>query len=296
MTISSLGLQQIAFSGVASARDNLDVAQNELSSGRRSERYGGFGADAARLVNAESLVARSDASIAANDLALARLSLVGAGLETIEAGLADFEAALTSALANGDGALLADAAADAGRTLIASLNARFGEVYLFAGDQGGARPVNGSALSDLTGDPSADFASGAPFTISVDAVAAGSGPTAEAIGAPVFAALSDLVNAAPGSPLSAGDAAIVQDVLERIRAERVRVEGARALVGVDEGRFERQAARLVETRDLAELVAADIEASDPAEAITRLNQDQLALEASVRALAVINQVSLLNFL
>ena len=296
MTISTIGLQQIAFSGVAGARDNLDATSIELASGRRTERFGGLGPDAARLVSAESLLVRTDAALTAQGTALARFSLIGAGLETIDAGLADLEGALSRALANGDGSLVADAATDAGRTLIGALNARFGSVFLFAGDQTGAPAVNGASLTDLTGDPAADFSAGEPFTIAVDGVAASAGPTARALAGPLVAALSGLVNANPGAPLTAGEAATLRDALDFVRAERSRIQSERALVGVDEARFERLGARLGATRDLAEVVASDIEASDPAEAITRLNQDQLALEASVRALGLLNQLSLLNFI
>ena len=51
-----------------------------------------------------------------------------------------------------------------------------------------------------------------------------------------------------------------------------------------------------QARDYAEIVAADIESVDIAEVITRIDQDQLAIEASARALAQASELSLLNFL
>ena len=49
-------------------------------------------------------------------------------------------------------------------------------------------------------------------------------------------------------------------------------------------------------RERAELVAADIENVDIAEALSGLNQDQLAIEAAARALGEATQLSLLNFI
>ena len=54
--------------------------------------------------------------------------------------------------------------------------------------------------------------------------------------------------------------------------------------------------RNVRTRERAELAAAEIENVDIAEALSGLNQDQLAIQASARALADATQLSLLNFI
>ena len=49
-------------------------------------------------------------------------------------------------------------------------------------------------------------------------------------------------------------------------------------------------------RDLAEIVASEIEDADIAEVVARLNQDQIAIQASAQALAQATQLSLLNYI
>lgn len=300
MTISTLGLQQTVFAGVATARDNLEASQIALSSGRRAERYGGLDGDAARLVTAEALEVRSAAALSANDRALARLQLIGGGLESIDARLADLENTLSAALANGDGALVSDAVRDNARAILSTLNQQFGETFLFGGDTNARRPVNASQLADLTGDPATDFSSGNRFAIVIDDRIASSGPTAAEIFAPLIDTLNSLaaIGNTPGtdSALDATARATLTNGIQALGLERQRIQEERALVGVDENRLDRVNARLTAVRDIAEVAAADIEAIDPAEAITRLNQDQLALEASARALGILNDVSLLNFI
>ncbi|MEL7491764.1 MAG: flagellin, partial [Pseudomonadota bacterium] len=134
-----------------------------------------------------------------------------------------------------------------------------------------------------------------------EGVSVDGGPLASEIGARLLAELGDLADAQATLGSFSGELSAAQrDLLvekiatfDAIAAELTRELG---LNGVAQGQASEAINRGAAARDLAEIVASEIEDADLAEVVARLNQDQLAIQASAQALSTATQLSLLNFL
>ncbi len=298
--ISDLGLQQTLLSGFQRAQDAAQTRQIQLSSGKVSENYGGIGPQTNRLLSAEGLIARTSAYEGAANAALSRLQVQEASVTSVGEAAADLRESLVAALANGTGDGVDLALETNAQRVLASLNAEFGGVFVFGGTDGTARPVAGSTLSDVAGAASTDdlFTEGERTTLAVEAgVSVDGGPLAAEIGSALVAELGALANLGDISgELTAAERDFLSMSVRSLEAISNDLIVELGVNGVAQSQAQAAIDRNSRLRDEAEVLAAQIEDADLAEVVARLNQDQLAIQASAEALSQATQLSLLNFL
>ncbi len=304
MRVSELGMQQLLLQSFQRAQEASQQHQLQLASGKKHQTYGGYGADAIRLVSAEGVYARATAYENASQIALARLELQGASLETITEAVDGARAGFTRTLATGASELLLPELEVAAQQILTALNADIGGVYLFGGSDGSVPPVGAKSLSDLGATASVNdlFTEGGPVRLAVEeGVTVDGGPLASDIARDLLIELQELANAEAaygafvGELTDAQRAFIVEKSAQfaEIMADLNQLQGLNASA---QGQASDAAERNRQRRDMAEIVAAEIEEVDIAEVITRLNQDQLAIQASAQALAQASELSLLNYI
>ena len=304
MRVSDLGLQQLLLQGFQRAQDAAQAHQVQLSTGKKSQTYGGYGADALRLVSAEGVVTRASAFENASQIALTRLELQEASVTTISEAVGDSRAGFIRTLATGASELLLPELEAAAQRILSALNVQAGGVYLFGGDDGTVPPVGAATLGDIGAAASIDalFTEGARVSLAVEeGVNIDGGPTASEIARDVLTELQELANAESTlgpfqGALTAAQRDFIVEKSERFAEIADDLNQALGLNAVAQGQAADAADRNRQRRDMAEIVAADIEDVDIAEALIRLNQDQLAIEAAARTLTQATQLSLLNFL
>jgi len=302
--ISDLGLQQLLLQGFQRAQSASETSQIQLSSGKKFQNYGGYGADALRLLSSEGVFVRATAYENAGQTALTRFQMQENSLTTIADVVGGVSQDFVQTLATGAPELLLPELETAAQRILTALNTQTGGVYLFGGVDGTVPPVDAQSLADLGAAGSIDalFREGARASLAVEeGVNIDGGPLASDVARELLIELRDLANAEATLGPFAGDLTPAQrDFLVEKNARFLAIaDDLNQQLGLN-GVVQAQAAdavqRNVQRRDLAEVVAAEIEDIDIAEVISRLNQDQLAIEASGRALAQASQLSLLNFL
>jgi len=304
MRVSDLGLQQILLQSFQQAQDAANARQIALSSGKKFQTYGGYGADALRLVSAEGVVARATSFERASDIALTRLQLQEANISIINDAVASLRDGFRRTLASGASERLPPEVAAEAQGILSALNAQFGGVYLFGGDDGTVPPIDARSLGDIGDVGAIDdlFTEGARVRLAVEeGVLIDGGPLASEIARDLLGQLQELANAPTTFGPFQGELTDAQRAFIVEKAERFVAIGddlieTLGVNGVAQGQAADAVERNRQRRDLAEIVAAEIEDVDIAEAMARLNQDQLALEASARALAEASRLSLLNFI
>lgn len=304
MAISELGLQQTLLQGFQSAQESAQVSQVRIATGDQFQRFSEFGADTLSLLSAESIVERSGAFVDASQIAQSRQELIGGSLSEVASSLEDIRAGITRALATGASELLSPEVATETQRIISSLNIEFGGVFLFGGVNGAERPVDITSLSDLNrdGDLNDIFNEGARTSFAIEeGVILDGGPIASEVATPIFEILQEFENAPETlgrfeGILTDEQSRFVTDLSQRLATV---IDGVFGLIGenaIAQNAAAEAVARNQQRSDFAEIVAADIENADIAAAIARLNQDQLAIEASAQTLAQVSQLSLLNFI
>ncbi|MBT8472511.1 MAG: hypothetical protein HKN14_14290 [Marinicaulis sp.] len=304
MAVSELGMQALLLQGFQRAQGSAETHQLQLSSGKEFQTYGEYGADALRLISAEGVFTRANAYENASEVALSRHELIGASIETVAAAVEDSRAGFVRTLATGSAELLLPELETAAQRIISALNVELGGVYLFGGVDGTVRPVGLSSLGDIGSAADLDdvFNEGARASLAVEeGVNIDGGPVASEIARRLFGELQELANAEAalgpfiGNLTDAQRAFIIDKnaAFTEIADELYQTLGFSA---VAQGQAADAVNRNVARRDLAEIVSAEIEDADIAEALSRLNQDQIAIQASAQALARATELSLLNFI
>ncbi len=304
MRISDLGMQQLLLQGFQNAQASAQTRQIQLSSGDKFQTYGEYGADALRLVSADGVVARAGAFENAASIALTRLETQGSSLEIIAGAVEQSRAGFVRTLAVGNAERLLPDLEVAAQRIITALNVDLGGVFVFGGTDGARPPVNASSLSDIASVGSVDalFNEGERTTLAVEeGVFVDGGALASEIARDLFVELQELGNAeATLGPFQGELTAAQRDFLIEKSARFAELADAlyqeQGLSAVSQGQASDAVTRNVRARELAEIVAAEIEDVDIAEALSGLNQDQLVIQASARALADATQLSLLNFI
>ena len=304
MRISELGMQQLLLQGFQKAQESGLAHQAQLSSGKKYQTYGEYGADSLRLLSAKGVMTRSGAYQNASQIAETRLELQGENMTTISDAVDALRADFTTVLSTGSSEVLPSELETAAQRILTALNAQFGGTYLFGGTDGSTAPVDATSLSDLADAASINdlFTEGGRATLAVEeGVSIDGGPLASDIASDLLSELQDLANAE--STLGPFDGELTDAQRSYIVEKNARLgeiaDNLSQELGLNaaaQGQASDAAARNQQKADLAELVASDIENVDPAEAITRLYQDQFAIQASAQALSQATQLSLLNYI
>jgi flagellar hook-associated protein 3 FlgL len=302
--ISDLGFQQILLNSFQRAQGSAEKRQIQLSTGKSSDRYGGVGVATAQLLSSEGVIERATAYEKSANIAASRLSTQEAALTTIADSVAALRQRLTVALSTGGAELLAPEIAAEAQRIIAALNTEIGGVYVFGGVDGTVPPAAAQSIADIANAANTDalLQDAARQRLAVEeGTTVDGGASARGVASGLFAWLKELANAPAtlgtfsGALTTVQSAFLVQKIadLDRISAGLYSELG---LNGIAQGQTNDARVRNTQRRDLAEIVASELEDADLAEVVARLNQDRIAIEAAARALSQASELSLLNFL
>ena len=286
---------------IASTQSKVAVIQTQIGSGRKSQEYKGISRDAERLVSLEAVHLRTNQYVENNQNVERRLRTMESNVSQIFDVMSQYKTLLV------DG-LNAQNAADLNMTVraqemlnqIASLlNVEEEGRYLFAGSRTDTQPV------DLTGLPptyviptndgdSAGYYQGNSQVLSVraaDSFDVNYGITADALGfEQAIRALHVVVTGVPTDPTTLNHAlAVATDALTNIANTRTQIGAVRNTL---DDLNEKHNEYLLFT----EQTIGEIENVDLAEAVTRLNDASVALDASFLSVSKLSQLTLLNFL
>ena len=302
--ISDLGFQQILLTSFQRAQEGAQARQIQLSSGKVSDRYSGVGVRTEQLLDSEGVFTRATAYETAANVAASHLQVQEAGLETIAESLARLRDRFVTALSTGSAELIAPELATEAQRILSALNTETGGVYVFGGTDGAAPPVDARTIDDLVAAADVDDLFGTADRVRLpveEGTTVDGGATAQEIASGILARLKEIAEAPnnlgpfEGQLTAAQAAFVVSKVaeLDTLSAALVEHQGAN---GIAQSQVDAAVDRNVQRRNLAEIVASEIEDVDLAEVVSRLNQDRLAIEAAAQALAQSRELSLLNFL
>ncbi len=280
--------------------------QAQIVTGKTAQTFKDMPRDAQVLVSAKGVEARIDQFKNIAGEVSARLEIQDLHLEKLAGAADDLRQAVTTAIANESGLTTMDQLDMVFQTAVSALNATHNGNYLFGGTRTDSAPVTSNQLSDLTaavnaGDlftnnqlkPAAEVEEG----ISVEY-----GMLADELGTDLFDAIKRIAdyNAGPNGPfgqtMTPGQKAFLEGELQTLRAVSEDLNGQVTANGLKQGQVEDVLSRHEAGDIFIKGFISDIEDVDLAEAISRLNADQVAVEAATRVVAQLNRLSLLDFI
>ena len=304
--VSSFGQQQLLINSLMQNQERVFERQQQLATGKRTDEYAGLGGDTGTVLGSKSFLSRVETyrttistvrgKLDANDVQ------IGGMLNAAET----LKDNVLSAIANNQAEGFSEILDQTYRFIKNSLNTNFDGTYLFAGARSGVPPVNADSLADLNALPAISdaFDNGSEtFQAKVaDGVDLEFGLLASDIAQEIFTVLNDLYvfDTGPGGPL--------QGPMTDAQFAYLRTELGNLTAAIDDMRQVEVNNGLVyervdvvdqqheDTEVFLEVFVAELEDVDIAETVTRLNNDQLALEASYQTVSSLSQLTLLRFI
>jgi flagellar hook-associated protein 3 FlgL len=288
------------------AQYELNEANRQVASGRVSDTYAGYGNKTAALEAARSTVARAQGHIAVARQVATRLDLQDVQLVELSNTVDRARQAMTSAIAQGDAAALMAAMEDVFEQAVTILNTRDGSGYIYGGENDQTPPVTVGSLDDLAALPSvADaFANGDVERNARigDSRTVQVGVLASDLATELFTMLRDIkqfdqgAGGPFGNPLTPAQDSFLTGQIQVAISAHTSVNNQAAANG-DRYRLVQSALEeLSAASTVYQGFVAEIEDVDMGEAMARLNQNYVALQAALQVTASLGELSLLNFI
>ena len=297
---------QYLLSQIMNANSALDTTQAQVASGKVSTNYVGIGDKTAALEAARAAAARADAYATNTQLAVTQTDLQDTQLTSLSGLAKQLKQAITSAAGNSDGTNLVATANDIFQQASAILNSTDSNgSYIYGGGQGDTKPFTATSLSDLASGSVSSFFQNGTQKKSVmvgDGQSVQVGVLASDIGSQLMSALLNLANAdsssgsLDGSLTSTQTANLTDNVLPSATTAYTDLNTATAVNGDAYNRLGDAVTNQQSLSTLYKGFVSDIEDVDMTQAVTKLNQNQVALQAALEVTAKLGQLSLLNYL
>lgn len=303
--VADANQSQVLLAELMRTKQTLGRTERMVSTGKQVENYKEVAGDIQALTSAKSVLKKTE-QFEANTQEVARqLEVQNLNLTEVYNAADSIRQQITEALTNGEAQAFDANLTSAFDQVVSQLNTQFGGKYIYGGTLTDQPPMAITDINALVAAPNAAAAfQGNTLEKSVridEGIVMTPGFMAQDVGEDLLTVVRDLKDyndntAAFQGPLTPAQITELENqltaidaVLEELRVDLV-VNGDRQNT-VDDTLRRHEATRITLTT-----VISDIEDADMAEAITKLNQDQLALEASMRVLSQLNDLTLMNFL
>lgn len=299
--VANLAQFNSSLAHILDTQRRIQDGQTSISSGRKSPDFAGIARESGRLVSTETAFLRANQFRENNDMVNSRLQTMEANVAQLFDVASGFLTTLVNGL-NADNAIdlaLPDTARIKLEQVAGLLNVQQDGRFLFAGSRTDVKPVDTASLPGSYIIPTVDGASAAyyqgdnvRFAVRADeAFDVSYGVTAnEPAFEKLVRALHIVQTGAPGDRATLEHAlAVLSEALDMIPDIRTKIGSSRATLEEINNKHE-------DFLLYSEETISNIENVDIAAAVTRLNADQVTLEASYLTISRLTGLNLMQFL
>lgn len=304
--ISTFSQSQALLQGLLNNQERIFEAQRQVTTGKISDEFKGIASQTSTLVGARSLKARTDSYVKTAREVELHLDSYDVQISAIMDSARAFKQRMLETLGQEQAVGFSEGVNDVFNQVKNALNFNIGGSYIFSGSRSDQPPLSIDELSELE---ALSDVSDAFQNDSVKAQAALSdsfevtfGQLADEVGGALFASFKRIAefNAGADGPfegeLSDAQRGFLENELQELESAIQAAQKTQIMNGLNGNKVEDIKNIQKDQSDYLEIFVADIEDVDIAEAITRLNNDQTALQASYQVVGSISRLSLVNFL
>lgn len=302
--VSSFGQQQVMLNSLLSNQSQLFKDQKQVASGKIHESYKDLTGEVSTLLGSKNMLDRTQSYIGASTHVKRNLDVNNLQLENMIGKAEDVRQAVLETLAQDQTFVLMDTIEEAFSSMVASLNTDIGGVHIFSGGRTDVKPVVGTNLSDLVAASAAADLFQNDQRKAVAKIAENTNIEysllADEVAEDIFAAIKNIADFDNVTPISGELTAAQNTFLEsQLTVLDAAIADMRIVNSSNGMRYGRADEILVEHEANETFMLnfiSDIEDVNMAEAITRVNNDQTALEISYKLTGELSRLSLLNFI
>ena len=314
--VSTFGQSQVLLQQLLRQQESLALSQRQVSTGKVASDFKGLARDANALASAKAVESRNEGYLAGNKQLDQRLEIYNSALGDLADIAETLRQDMIQAVGLNSGKGFIDKVTAAFERATDLLQTKDRGQYVFGGSRTDVPPVNATTTADFLalansdaifennqqkGQARVDDARTVEFGVLADETAgplmnalhrvlqfnSGTLPTGAAAYAPAGAF---------GDPLAGNQRDFLVAELQNAIAGIDAIREQEAANGVRLQSLEKVVVRQEEDRAFIKGFIAEIEEVDITEAITRLNQDQTAFEASLNVAARLSRISLLDYI
>lgn len=307
LRVSTFGQQTTLLQNTMRNQERLFVGQQQITTGKKATSFRELSASVQDAFNARQMrdgVAAFRDSITKVKQTVETYDLQ---LERMAGSARELENAILDVLGGGEISALGAVIEETMATLASGLATRSNGQFIFSGARTDSSPLAATTLPDLASLLTSDeaFVNDSQIrTARIDeGVDLGFGLTADGVASDIMALLKRFADFGPITDLNAPapipyptQREFLADAFETAGKAARQIENARITNGLNSQRLAATDEQHADREVFLETLISDIEDVDMAEAISRFNQDQIALEASFSAIASLQRLSLLNFI
>jgi len=303
--VSSFGHNQAMINGLLRNQQQLMETQQQINTGKKANDYAGLSREVSPLIGAQTEKARTDQYIAAVEEVTGKLDFNDLHLTRMYDETKSLRSTILDGMAAGEFSAFDEKLQQTFESVISALNAKVGGDFLFGGTRSDTKPVTINSLSDLIALPNASdaFQNGRikPSAKVDDGVTVEYGMLAEEIGTDVLASLKRIAdyqdtNGPIEGKLTAAERSFLETELGNIKSALEGLTSKTVENGIRTNQVKEIQGRHESAETFLKTFISDIEDVDIAEAISRLKQNQVALEGSLRVMSQLSRVSLLDYI
>jgi len=303
--ISTYAQSQSIVAQMMRAQSQVADTQRQVATGEISDRYKGIAGGTSALVSAKAVESRTLKFMELGNQVINRVDFQANGLTALYESASQLRQSMLTALANNSGRTMASDINSAFDSSKSVLNTRVGGSYIYAGSRSDTLPFNATDLADLANavNPIASYFENDlnKAQVRVDQnLTMEYGVVASDIGQDLMGVIKTAAEYNTATPftqyLTLADRTLLQAQIASLDVIMGKIGGFQANNGIVQNRLEAIMIRHEDTDIITKRLIADISEVDMASAISRLNQDQLAVEASYNLIRQLTKISLLNYI
>lgn len=300
MRVSTAGQADLLIFNALANQERVVEQQTKIATGKISDDFAGLADRAQSVLTSRSLLTRTESFRDAVRAARLQLDANDAAMTAVLDTARDIRENVLNAIALGDATGLQEALQTGYEQIAGALNTELNGEFLFAGTRTDTRPVAFDSLADLqaSGVVADAFTNDqvAPRAQVTENIQVTTGLLASDVASDLFQSILDLANSGLTGDLTPADVTFLQTELQNLDAGIATAQQAQISNGLGFQQLDVVDEQLSESAVFLEIFVGELEDADIAEAVTELNQDQLALQTSFQSIALLNNLTLLNFL
>jgi len=314
--VSTYGTSQLLLGYTLQTQNRIVGSQEQIASGYKAQDYKGVARDVVALEGAKSLRDRLEGYIRNNRLIENRVQTNDNALRALGDIADELRLTVTTAVATNSGTALSGKVRDLFDRAVDVLNRQVDGRYVFAGSRTSTPPVSITSVSALlTTSPIANAFANDSNVLSAqidDALTVNYGVLASDVATTLFSEMQRILQFDAGTlpsgaaaftpagaftnPLPTNQRDFLAGELATLSSMTEGVQDIVAQNGISARTLDDVTTRHEQAVIAAKAFIGDLQDADAAEAISNLNRDQTALEASYQVLSQLTRLNLLDFL
>ena len=304
--VSSFGHNQTMINNLLANQAKLVTSQEQISSGKKASTYSELGRDISPLMGAKTVKSQTDTFLQSTNAVLDKLNFNDMYLGNLYDQSKSLKDSMMQGLSAEDCTSFQETLQQTFDTVVNTLNAQVGGVYIFGGTRSDSKPVTVQTLADLVALPTSDDAfanSDVKPSARVDnGVTVEYGMLASDVGKDIMASLKRIAEfqVGPDGPLNGAltpnQRTFIEGELSNIKQAMDSITQSQVENGIRTNKMTELRDRHESAGTVLDKFISDIEDVDIAKAATDLQTNQTSLQASLQVLSQLSKLTLLDFI